>query len=403
MSTKRNNTDTTPVPDYKNEQDYEQFQFNMFLQMCHICLESIAKFKSLLSNVEDEQVFKAKYLSTITSKLSSSGAIVDAFKLVVPSLFLSNHIGKISKSHKKLPLHFIVKAMIFKTEEEQYSCGILFGKWLVKYNNESGLIDVEPFSGSSEVVKTHKLELIYSTDLFRVDQQNNNHYDQQMLDNFIYNFAQFCCWWNGLALDNEIYNSFHFVYCAIKYFDFEKNLKEHDILIPFIKNIIIYDNCTLYYNPPADFISTIRDIINYQKGKVNNEFWDYYYNLILNNNNDIVIEFYDLMDIVSYLSFIEYYYPEYLHEQQSKQSLGVLRNILISNKLKLEELNMKSKELFCNDNPNYSGDSITRIKYHIGNSLDSVIEGKVIPEEFKQSENVLVKYTSDYCSQVFKT
>ncbi|KAL9655545.1 hypothetical protein ABK040_002212 [Willaertia magna] len=363
----------------ENQGMYEKYKFNEFINTCEQCLNLLRKFEEILFT-RDEYLFKKLCLKPISQKLPLEKGVPTApFQLLVPSLFLSNHIGNISKAHKKFPLHFVVKAMIFKKEEEQYSCGILFGKWLVKYNNESGLIDVKAFSGSLG------LELIYSTDLFRVDQQINNHYDQQMLDNFIYNFAQFCCWWNVLALDS-IYNSFHFVYCAIKYFDFEKNLKEHDILIPFIKNIIIHDNCILYYNPPSDFISTIRDIIKNKKEKVKCEFWDDYYNLILNNNNDIVIEFDELEDIESYISFIEYYYPGYLYEQQSTQSLGVFRNILISNKLKFEEFNMKSKEeLFCN----FSGYS-TRIKYHIGNSLDSVIEGKVIPEEFKESENFLL-------------
>ncbi|KAL9646470.1 hypothetical protein ABK040_006466 [Willaertia magna] len=372
----------TTIENFEDEKEYESGQFEKFINGCEQRLKLIRKLDELLYRKE-ENLIKVNYLTSIVSK-SPSKTVGDVSKLAVPSKFLETFIGKISNSHKKTPLHFVVKAMIFRNEaeEECYAC-ILFGKWLVKLN-ESGLVTMETFQATSN--------LIYSTDIFRIE---TNGGDQCSLDTFVYKFAKFCCWWNGFSPDNEI-NSFHFVYTLIKYLDLEKNLSKDDLLIPYIQNIVVYGGFTLSYYPPVEFTLKIRELIQ-EKGKENIA-WEHYYDAIFSNQPKI--EFYEVNDVDSYVSFIKYYYPDYL--EQSKNSLGILRNIIISNISKFEELNLKAKVLF-EKHPNFSGNSIVRIKYSIGNSTDSVIEGKGVPEEFKNNEDLLVKYTTEYCKQVGET
>ncbi|KAL9648050.1 hypothetical protein ABK040_012104 [Willaertia magna] len=334
-------------------------------------------------------------------------------KHLIPSKFLESNIGKISNSHKKEnSIHFVVKAFIEEKldlkedtknlHNSKYKCSFLFGKWKVEWK-ENNFVECKPLTNSKE--------LIYYTDVFKIDEEtykkNNENKEEisKMFNDFVYQFARFCCIWNGvMRYDEKSCNSSHFVYCLIKYLSKESNylcnLSTNDLLFPYLQSIGENNKLPLLYKPTVDFAIKFIDI-NLYKFKPE---WEQFANWLLNNslNTNTNLErcpaemlFSEPKDINDFCSFVNYIYPKYFNKADKNIELGLLelrllRNILISNTYKLSNIDEIDEIFKFNMYLDVTKNAIKRVKYIIEKKEETVVEGKVVPSDFAEFERSFI-------------
>ncbi|KAL9647711.1 hypothetical protein ABK040_015200 [Willaertia magna] len=337
------------------------------------------------------------------NQIPSKDAII---KHLVPSKFLESNIGKISSTHKRDSIHFVVKAFIEEkldekdSDKRKYICSFLFGKWKVEWK-ENSFVACTPLTNSRE--------LIYSTDVFRIDQKtymrlnDNKEQISKMFNDFVYQFAKFCCMWNAVMnYDEKNCNSSHFVYCLIKQLKLEeqKYLSTDDLLFPYLQNIAENSAVQLRYKPTVDFVVNSSQFIDFNDPKFKPE-WKPFAEWLIKNRGavqaDMDLEGRTAVDLVfnkpkdinDFCLFVNFVYPGYFNKADVQTELRLLRNILISNIYKLSQIDEFNQLFAFNMYLNIANNSITRVKYIVGRG-DSVLEGKVIPNEFIDFERSLI-------------